>query len=161
MKSLNNLKTIVNQQPTSAGIYKMINAKDQILYVGKAKNIKNRLKSYLNHNNLSNRIKRLVAQIKKIDVVITETEKEALLLEANLIKKLKPQFNILLRDDKSFPYIFINYEQDYPQISKHRGKQKKNGVCGLNKCPILTGDTLIQFGLEMGELKIYQKLVKY
>ena len=127
MKSLNNLKIIVNQQPTSAGIYKMINAKDRILYVGKAKNIKNRLKSYLNHNNLSNRIKRLVAQIKKIDVVITETEKEALLLEANLIKKLKPQFNILLRDDKSFPYIFINYEQDYPQISKHRGKQKING----------------------------------
>ena len=127
MKNLNNLKTIVNQQPTSAGIYKMINAKDQILYVGKAKNIKNRLKSYLNHNNLSNRIKRLVAQINKIDVVITETEKEALLLEANLIKKLKPQFNILLRDDKSFPYIFINYEQDYPQISKHRGKQKING----------------------------------
>ena len=127
MKSLNNLKIIVNQQPTSAGIYKMINAKDQILYVGKAKNIKNRLKSYLNHNNLSNRIKRLVAQINKIDVVITETEKEALLLEANLIKKLKPQFNILLRDDKSFPYIFINYEQDYPQISKHRGKQRING----------------------------------
>ena len=127
MKYLNRLKTIVNQQPNSSGIYKMINANDQILYVGKAKNIKNRLKSYLNHNNLSNRIKRLVAQINKIDVVITETEKEALLLEANLIKKLKPQFNILLRDDKSFPYIFINYEQDFPQISKHRGKQKSNG----------------------------------
>ncbi len=127
MKNLNNLKKIVSQQPTSAGIYKMINAKDQILYVGKAKNIQNRLKSYLNHNNLSNRIKRLIAQVNKIDVVITETEKEALLLEANLIKKLKPQFNILLRDDKSFPYIFINYEQDYPQISKHRGKQKSIG----------------------------------
>ena len=127
MKNLDNLKKIVNQQPTSAGIYKMINAKNQILYVGKAKNIQNRLRSYLNHNNLSNRIKRLVNQVNKIDVVITETEKEALLLEANLIKKLKPQFNILLRDDKSFPYIFINYEHDYPQISKHRGKQKSFG----------------------------------
>ena len=127
MKNLDNLKKIVKQQPTSAGIYKMINAKDQILYVGKAKNIQNRLISYLNHNNLSNRIKRLITQVNKIDVVITETEKEALLLEANLIKKLKPQFNILLRDDKSFPYIFINYEHDYPQISKHRGKQKSIG----------------------------------
>ena len=127
MKNLDNLKKIVDQQTTSAGIYKMINAKDQILYVGKAKNIKKRLKSYLNQNNLSIRIKRLVSQVNKIDVVITETEKEALLLEANLIKKLKPQFNILLRDDKSFPYIFINYEHDYPQISKHRGKQKSTG----------------------------------
>ena len=127
MKNLDNLRKIVNQQPTSAGIYKMINAKDQVLYVGKAKNIQNRLKSYLNHNNLSNRINRLIAQVNRIDVVITETEKEALLLEANLIKKLKPQFNILLRDDKSFPYIFINYEHESPQISKHRGKQKSTG----------------------------------
>ena len=110
MNSTENLKEIINQSPTSAGIYKMLNEKDEILYVGKAKNIQNRLKSYLNGNNLSNRIKRMVSKISTIDVVITQTEKEALLLEANLIKKLKPPFNILLRDDKSFPYIFINHE---------------------------------------------------
>ena len=127
MNSTENLKEIINQSPTSAGIYKMLNEKDEILYVGKAKNIQNRLKSYLNGNNLSNRIKRMVSKISTIDVVITQTEKEALLLEANLIKKLKPPFNILLRDDKSFPYIFINHEQEYPQITKHRGKQKFKG----------------------------------
>ena len=127
MNSSENLKEIINQSPTSAGIYKMLNEKDEILYVGKAKNIQNRLKSYLNGNNLSNRIKRMVSKISTIDVVITQTEKEALLLEANLIKKLKPPFNILLRDDKSFPYIFINHEQEYPQITKHRGKQKFKG----------------------------------
>ena len=127
MNNTENLKEIINQSPTSAGIYKMLNEKDEILYVGKAKNIQNRLKSYLNGNNLSNRIKRMVSKISTIDVVITQTEKEALLLEANLIKKLKPPFNILLRDDKSFPYIFINHEQEYPQITKHRGKQKFKG----------------------------------
>ena len=127
MNSKENLKEIINQAPTSAVIYKMLNEKDEILYVGKAKNIQNRLKSYLNGNNLSNRIKRMVSKISTIDVVITQTEKEALLLEANLIKKLKPPFNILLRDDKSFPYIFINHEQEYPQITKHRGKQKFKG----------------------------------
>ena len=127
MNSTENLKEIINQSPTSAGIYKMLNEKDEILYVGKAKNIQNRLKSYLNGNNLSNRIKRMVSKISTIDVVITQSEKEALLLEANLIKKLKPPFNILLRDDKSFPYIFINHEQEYPQITKHRGKQRFKG----------------------------------
>ena len=127
MKNIETLKKIVSQQPKSSGIYKMVNSQEKILYVGKAKNIQNRLKSYLNPNNLSNRIKRLMSQVEKIDVVITETEKEALLLEANLIKKIKPQYNILLRDDKSFPYILINYEHDYPQIKKHRGKQSIKG----------------------------------
>ena len=127
MKNIETLKKIVSQQPKSSGIYKMINDQEKILYVGKAKNIQNRLKSYLNPNNLSNRIKRLMSQVEKIDVVVTETEKEALLLEANLIKKIKPQYNILLRDDKSFPYILINYEHDYPQIKKHRGKQSIKG----------------------------------
>ena len=127
MKNIETLKKIVKQQPKSSGIYKMVNDQEKILYVGKAKNIQNRLKSYLNPNNLSNRIKRLMSQVEKIDVVVTETEKEALLLEANLIKKIKPQYNILLRDDKSFPYILINYEHDYPQIKKHRGKQNIKG----------------------------------
>lgn len=127
MNNIENIKKIVNHSPSSSGIYKMLNEKKEIMYVGKAKNLQNRLKSYLNTNNLSNRIRRMVSRISNIELIITETEKEALLLEANLIKKLKPPFNILLRDDKSFPYIFINHEQEYPQISKHRGKQKYKG----------------------------------
>ena len=127
MNNLENIKEIIDQSPSSSGIYKMLNEKEEIMYVGKAKNLQNRLKSYLNTNNLSNRIRRMVSRISSIEVIITETEKEALLLEANLIKKLKPPFNILLRDDKSFPYIFINHEQEFPQISKHRGKQKYKG----------------------------------
>ena len=127
MNNLENIKEIIDQSPSSSGIYKMLNEKEEIMYVGKAKNLQNRLKSYLNTNNLSNRIRRMVSRISNIEVIITETEKEALLLEANLIKTLKPPFNILLRDDKSFPYIFINHEQEFPQISKHRGKQKYKG----------------------------------
>jgi len=127
MNNLENIKEIIDQSPSSSGIYKMLNEKEEIMYIGKAKNLQNRLKSYLNTNNLSNRIRRMVSRISNIEVIITETEKEALLLEANLIKKLKPPFNILLRDDKSFPYIFINHEQEFPQISKHRGKQKYKG----------------------------------
>ncbi len=127
MNNLENIKEIIDQSPSSSGIYKMLNEKEEIMYVGKAKNLQNRLKSYLNTNNLSNRIRRMVSRISNIEVIITETEKEALLLEANLIKKLKPPLNILLRDDKSFPYIFINHEQEFPQISKHRGKQKYKG----------------------------------
>ena len=127
MQNIDRLKKTINNITSKPGIYQMLNEKEEILYVGKAKNLKNRLKSYLNLSNLSTRIKRLVNSIDKIKVIITETEKEALLLEANLIKKLKPPYNILLRDDKSFPYIFINHEQDYSQISKHRGKGKLRG----------------------------------
>ena len=127
MQNIDNLKSIVDKSPTNPGIYKMLDENLNILYVGKAKNIKSRLKNYLNDNNLTNRIKRLMRSTRQIDTIITETEKEALLLEANLIKKIKPQYNILLRDDKSFPYIFINHEQKYPQITKHRGKQKFKG----------------------------------
>ena len=127
MQNIDKIKSIVDKSPTNPGIYKMLDENQKILYVGKAKNIKNRLKNYLNDNNLTNRIKRLMRSTRQIDTIVTETEKEALLLEANLIKKIKPQYNILLRDDKSFPYIFINHEQEYPRISKHRGKQKFKG----------------------------------
>jgi excinuclease ABC subunit C len=112
MHNIDRIKSIVDQSPTKPGIYKMLDQNNNVLYVGKAKNIKNRLKNYLNDNNLTNRIRRLMRSTKQIDTIITETEKEALLLEANLIKKIKPQYNILLRDDKSFPYIFINHVQE-------------------------------------------------
>ncbi len=122
------LKT-VNTQP---GIYQMFDAKDKILYVGKAKNLKNRLSSYFRNSSpdakggLSIKTQALVAKIATIQVTMTESESAALILEQNLIKALKPPYNILLRDDKSYPYIFIS-DEDYPRISFHRGSRKRKG----------------------------------
>ena len=105
----------------------MINSKNEILYVGKAKNLPNRLKSYVSEKNHIIRTERMLSQTKKIEITTTSNESEALLLEANLIKKHKPKFNILLRDDKSFPFIFIGKEDKWPQIKRHRGKKEKKG----------------------------------
>ena len=96
MRNIDKIKSIVDKSPTNPGIYKMLDHNQNILYVGKAKNIKNRLKNYLNDNNLTNRIRRLMRSTIEIDTIITETEKEALLLEANLIKKIKPQYLSLI-----------------------------------------------------------------
>ena len=97
------------------------------LYVGKAKNLPNRLKSYVSEKNHIIRTERMLSQTRKLEVTTTSNESEALLLEANLIKKYKPRFNILLRDDKSFPFIFISNKEKWPQIKKHRGKKDKEG----------------------------------
>ena len=113
--------------PKLPGVYKMINSKNEILYVGKAKNLPNRLKSYVSEKNHIIRTERMLSQTKKIEITTTSNESEALLLEANLIKKHKPKFNILLRDDKSFPFIFIGKEDKWPQIKRHRGKKDKKG----------------------------------
>jgi excinuclease ABC subunit C len=116
----------VSAQP---GIYQMFDAKDKILYVGKAKNLKNRLSSYFQQssaNALNKKTQALVEKIANIQVTITQTESAALILEQNLIKALKPPYNILLRDDKSYPYIFIS-DGAYPKISFHRGSRKKKG----------------------------------
>ena len=92
--------------PKLPGVYRMLNSNNEILYVGKAKNLPNRLKSYVSEKNHIIRTERMLAQTRKLEVTTTSNESEALLLEANLIKKFKPKFNILLKDDKSFPYIF-------------------------------------------------------
>ena len=113
--------------PKLPGVYRMLNDKDVILYVGKAKNLPNRLKSYVSEKNHIIRTERMLSQTKKIEITTTSNESEALLLEANLIKKYKPKFNILLRDDKSFPFIYIGNKDKWPQIRKHRGKKNKNG----------------------------------
>ena len=113
--------------PKLPGVYRMLNSKNEILYVGKAKNINNRLKSYVSEKNHIIRTERMLSQTKKIEITTTSNESEALLLEANLIKKYKPKFNILLRDDKSFPFIFIGNNEKWPQIKKHRGKKTKEG----------------------------------
>ena len=111
----------------SPGVYRMLGEKKEILYIGKAKNIPNRLKSYVSDSNLPIRTERMLALTKYLETTTTTNESEALLLEANLIKKHKPRFNILLRDDKSFPYIFISDSDKWPQIIKLRGKKSKEG----------------------------------
>lgn len=111
----------------SPGVYQMLDAQDQTLYVGKAKALKKRVTSYTQANRLSNRLIRMVSLTARMEFIKTHTEAEALLLEANLIKKKKPIYNILLKDDKSFPYIFIEEDHDFPKIIKHRGAKKKKG----------------------------------
>jgi excinuclease ABC subunit C len=116
--------TLISKNP---GVYRMLGKKNEILYVGKAKNLPNRLKNYICEKNLPIRTERMLSQTKNIEITTTSNESEALLLEANLIKKHKPKFNILLRDDKSFPYIFISINEKWPQLTKHRGKKTREG----------------------------------
>jgi excinuclease ABC subunit C len=117
------LKTI----PNAPGCYKMIDGTDRILYVGKAKNLINRVTSYTNINNLNNRILRMVNQIARVEILVAKNEAEAFLIEASLIKKHQPRYNVLLKDDKSFPYIRVDTTHPFPRIEKHRGAQNKAG----------------------------------
>ena len=131
MKSSDLGKEVIRKElsliPKSPGVYRMLNHKGDILYVGKAKNLPNRLKSYVSEKNHIIRTDRMLSQTFKIEITTTTNESEALLLEANLIKKFKPKFNILLKDDKSFPFIFIGNKDQWPQVTKHRGKKDKDG----------------------------------
>ena len=113
--------------PKNPGVYKMISSTGEILYIGKAKNIPNRLKSYVTESNLPIRTERMLSLTHNLETTTTSNESEALLLEANLIKKHKPRYNILLRDDKSFPYIYIGNKDKWPQLTKLRGKKSKSG----------------------------------
>ncbi|MDO9411270.1 MAG: excinuclease ABC subunit UvrC [Pseudolabrys sp.] len=117
----------VKHAPSSPGVYRMIDAKGEVLYVGKAKSIKKRVTSYTRPNAHDSRITRMIAATVTMEFVSTATETEALLLEANLIKRLRPRFNVLLRDDKSFPYIIITNDHWAPQILKHRGARTRPG----------------------------------
>jgi len=128
MNGLDIIKNKLTNISTGPGIYQYLNSKNEIIYIGKAKNLKKRISSYRNTSSLSNRIQRMIYQINSIETITTKTEAEAFLLESNLIKKNKPRFNIVLRDDKSLPYILLTTKSKWPQILKHRGKQKKNGV---------------------------------
>src|SRR5262245_8803934 len=113
--------------PASPGVYRMIDANGDVLYVGKAKNIRKRIVAYTRPTGYDPRIERMIAATASLEFVSTATETEALLLEANLIKRLRPRFNVLLRDDKSFPYILITDDHWAPQILKHRGARKRDG----------------------------------
>ncbi len=118
----------VRQLDASPGVYRMLNANSEVLYVGKARNLKNRVSNYARDYGHSARIERMISETASMMFLTTRTETEALLLEQNLIKQLKPRYNVLLRDDKSFPNILISTEHDYPQLKKHRGKKTEKGA---------------------------------
>ena len=119
-----NLSLFLKNLPSESGIYKMLDSSQQILYVGKAANLKKRVSSYFNKQNISVKTRSLVEQIASIQIVVTRTETEALLLESTLIKSLRPKYNILLRDDKSYPYIHLSNHPQFPRIESYRSKKK-------------------------------------
>ena len=121
------IKRFWSTLPPSPGVYRMFDHRGDVLYVGKAKNLKARVGSYARGQAHSNRIARMISQTAAMEFVTTATETEALLLEANLIKQLKPRFNVLMRDDKSFPYILVTADGPAPQIVKHRGARRRKG----------------------------------
>ena len=119
------IKSTAKKLTAQPGVYRMLDHEGNALYVGKAKSLNKRVISYTRTNALSNRLMRMVSETISMEIITTRTEIEALLLESNLIKTLKPRFNILLRDDKSFPYIMLTKDHDSPQLAKHRGPRKR------------------------------------
>ena len=121
------IRAFVKTLPASPGVYRMIDEAGEVMYVGKARNLKARVTNYTRPETLEIRLQRMIAATRTMEFVRTETEAEALLLEANLIKRLKPRFNVLLRDDKSFPYILIATDHEAPELAKHRGSKRRQG----------------------------------
>jgi excinuclease ABC subunit C len=121
------IRAFVKTLPSAPGVYRMIDEAGEVMYVGKARSLKARVTNYTRPENLEVRLQRMIAATRTMEFVRTETEAEALLLEANLIKRLKPRFNVLLRDDKSFPYILIATEHEAPELMKHRGTKRRKG----------------------------------
>jgi excinuclease ABC subunit C len=120
-------KSYLKSVSSLPGVYRMLDAESTVIYVGKARNLKNRLTSYFGKTQDSLKTRSLVGQIRAIEVTITHTEGEALLLESNLIKELKPRYNIVFRDDKSYPYLYLSSDQDYPRLSFYRGARSGKG----------------------------------
>src|SRR5664279_2249563 len=121
------VKAFWKHAPNGPGVYRMIGAEGEVLYVGKARSIKKRIAAYTTPERQASRIARMVSQTRSMVFVTTESEAEALLLEANFIKQLKPRYNVVLRDDKSFPYILISGGHEAPQLAKHRGARTGAG----------------------------------
>ncbi len=122
-RGLENLKRHIKVAPEKPGVYRMIDENEKVLYVGKAKNIKKRIVAYSHINKLPVRLQRMVSEIHRMEFIIVENEAKALLLENELIKKLEPKYNILLKDDKTFPHLVIDVESDFPALRKYRGKR--------------------------------------
>ncbi|MBV8687741.1 MAG: excinuclease ABC subunit UvrC [Alphaproteobacteria bacterium] len=121
------IRKTVKQLPVRPGVYRMLDAKGDVLYVGKARALRNRVTNYTQVARLSKRLQRMVAQTRSMQIVTTNTEAEALLLEAQLIKRYRPPYNVLLRDDKSFPFILLREDHAFPQVRKHRGARRFKG----------------------------------
>jgi excinuclease ABC subunit C len=121
------IRAALRTMPASPGVYRMLDRRGDALYVGKARSLKNRVQNYAHPAGLSNRLRRMIAETAAMEVVVTHTEAEALLLECNLIKRLMPRYNVLLRDDKSFPFIHLTAGHDFPQLTKYRGARTKEG----------------------------------
>ncbi|GLQ08614.1 UvrABC system protein C [Devosia yakushimensis] len=121
------IRAFVRTLPAAPGVYRMLDAEGEVMYVGKARNLKARVTNYTRPDVLEVRLQRMIAATVTMEFVRTETESEALLLEANMIKRLKPRFNVLLRDDKSFPYILIATDHEAPELTKHRGTRRRKG----------------------------------
>src|SRR5271166_1846211 len=121
------IEAALTTMPFSPGVYRMLDAKGDALYVGKARSLKKRVAAYTQIGRLDERLRRMVNETASMEVITTHTEAEALLLEANLIKRLKPRFNIVLRDDKSYPWLMLTEDHAFPQIAKHRGAQLRKG----------------------------------
>lgn len=121
------IRTVLKTLPARPGVYRMHDARGDVLYVGKARVLKNRVTNYTQVSKLSKRLQRMVSQTRSMTIVTTRTEAEALLLEAQLIKRFRPAYNVLLRDDKSFPFILLREDHDFPRIQKHRGARRIKG----------------------------------
>ena len=121
------IRNVLKTLPVRPGVYRMQDARGDVLYVGKARALRNRVTNYTQVSRLSKRLQRMVAQTRSMTIVTTNNEAEALLLEAQLIKRYRPPYNVLLRDDKSFPYILLRSDHAYPRVQKHRGAQKIKG----------------------------------
>ncbi len=128
-RGVDQIKTYAKQLPLHPGVYRMLNERGDVLYVGKARQLKKRVLSYTRIDGLTDRLKRMVAQVTSVDITLTNTEAEALLLESNLIKRFRPPFNILLRDDKSFAYITLS-KHEWPRLTKHRGEKGEDQYFG-------------------------------
>ena len=119
--------SLVSNLPTSPGVYRMLSVGGDVLYVGKARNLRKRVQSYFRRHDQTDRIDLMVRQVANIEITVTHTEREALLLELNLIKSLQPRYNVQLRDDKSYPYIFVSDTQEFPRIGFYRGAKREKG----------------------------------
>jgi excinuclease ABC subunit C len=121
------IREVVQTLPTRPGVYRMLDARGEVLYVGKARVLRNRVANYMQVDRLPMRLQRMVSQTRGLTIVTTNSEADALLLEAQLIKRYRPAYNVLLRDDKSFPFILLRSEHDFPRITKHRGARRAKG----------------------------------
>lgn len=121
------IRNVLKTLPARPGVYRMQDSKGDVLYVGKARTLKNRVTSYTQVGRLPKRLQRMVSQTRSMTIVTTRTEAEALLLEAQLIKRFRPPYNVLLRDDKSFPFILLRDDHAFPRVQKHRGARRAKG----------------------------------